>query len=175
MVFFFFFSLFAPGQGGISQHWILTCKSHPLAFLLFLSFSFSFFLKNKKSINNSETQPLPTPLSWFAFHALHPLAGKVITAAVLAIEILVPFLFFATAPFVRALAACLQLSLQLAIALMGNYGFSGLLTSVLCLSLFDDRTLSSALWLFRVQLGEIPPLPDPTSNPPCSPLSPAYR
>ena len=164
-------------------------ESHSIGFLLvnpffFLSclssFPFFFLLlfSQKQKINqsiNSETQPLPTPLSWFVFHALHPLAGKVITAAVLAIEILVPFLFFATAPFVRALAACLQLSLQLAIALMGNYGFSGLLTSVLCLSLFDDRTLSSALWLFRVQLGEIPPLPDPTSNPPCSPLSPAYR
>lgn len=102
----------------------------------------------------SETQPLPTPLAWFAYHALDPLTGKLITAAVLFTEILVPFLFFATAPSVRAFATITQLALQLALALVGNYGFNGLLISVLCLSLLDDRILYPFLWLTGLREGK---------------------
>jgi predicted DCC family thiol-disulfide oxidoreductase YuxK len=89
-----------------------------------------------------ETQPIPTPLAWYASH--FPIwFSKVSTAAVLGIEIFVPLLFVAPRR-VRIVACVLLVSLQALIALTGNYAFFNALTALLCLFLLDDAALA---WL----------------------------
>lgn len=86
-----------------------------------------------------ETQPLPTPLAWFAHH-LPEWWLKASAAAVFVIELVVPFFYFLPRR-PRMMAAWLTIALQVAILLTGNYNFFNLLTLVLCLALFDDRAL----------------------------------
>ncbi len=85
------------------------------------------------------TQPLPTPLAWYA--AQLPswlLMGG--TAAALVIELGSVFLIFLPRR-PRAAAACCVLLLQSLILLTGNYNFFNLLTMLLCVFLFDDAAL----------------------------------
>jgi predicted DCC family thiol-disulfide oxidoreductase YuxK len=85
------------------------------------------------------TQPLPTPLAWYA--AQLPVwllvAG---TAAALIVELGTVFLIFLPRR-PRAVAACCVLLLQTLIVLTGNYNFFNLLTMLLCVFLFDDAAL----------------------------------
>ena len=85
------------------------------------------------------TQPLPTPLAWYAAQLPSWLliAG---TAATLIIEIASVFLIFLPRRL-RAVAACCILLLQSLIVLTGNYNFFNLLTMLLCIFLFDDAAL----------------------------------
>jgi predicted DCC family thiol-disulfide oxidoreductase YuxK len=85
------------------------------------------------------TQPLPTPVAWYAAQ-LPPwlLIGG--TAATLVIELATVFLIFLPRRL-RAVAACCVLLLQSLIALTGNYNFFNLLTMLLCVFLFDDAAL----------------------------------
>jgi len=85
------------------------------------------------------SQPLPTPLAWYAAQlpARLLIAG---TAATLAIELGSVFLIFLPRR-IRAAAACCVLLLQSMIVLTGNYNFFNLLTMLLCLFLFDDAAL----------------------------------
>ena len=83
-----------------------------------------------------ETQPLPTPLAWYA-HNLPLWFHRVTTIVVLAIELVVPPFVFA-GPRWRHCAAWLLVGLQVLIALTGNYAFFGLLTASLALLLVDD-------------------------------------
>ena len=90
-----------------------------------------------------ETQPLPTPLAWYA--AQLPqwiLVGG--TAATLVIEVGVALLIFAPRRL-RAAAAWCVLGFQSLIALTGNYNFFNLLTMLLCVLLFDDAALRTVL------------------------------
>jgi hypothetical protein len=83
-----------------------------------------------------ETQPLPTWIGWW----MHQLPGgfqKLSTLAMFAIELVVPFFFFAPRRL-RITAAALIVALQLAIAATGNYAFFNLLTIALCVLLLDD-------------------------------------
>ena len=85
------------------------------------------------------TQPLPTPLAWYA--AQLPrwlLIGG--TAATLIIELGSVLLIFLPRRL-RAVAACCVLLLQSLIVLTGNYNFFNLLTMLLCVFLFDDVAL----------------------------------
>jgi predicted DCC family thiol-disulfide oxidoreductase YuxK len=86
------------------------------------------------------TQPLPTPLAWYAAQLPR---GLLIggTAATLVIELGCVFLIFLPRR-ARALAACCVLLLQAMIVLTGNYNFFNLLTMLLCIFLFDDAALS---------------------------------
>jgi len=84
-----------------------------------------------------ETQPLPTWIGWLA-HQLPAKIHTVSTAAMFAIELLVPFLIFGPRP-VRLTACGLLAGLQLLIAATGNYGFFNLITLALCLLLLDDQ------------------------------------
>jgi predicted DCC family thiol-disulfide oxidoreductase YuxK len=89
-----------------------------------------------------ETQPLPTPLAWYA-HQLPDgfLHFAVLTA--LGIQLVLPWLvFLPRRP--RFLAAWGFILLQTAIALTGNYHFINLIGLSLCLFLFDDRALEKA-------------------------------
>jgi hypothetical protein len=83
-----------------------------------------------------ETQPLPTPLAWYAFQL--PLwfhQGS--TAFVLLVELVVPLLFFAPNPL-RRLAGWVTVVFQLLILATGNYNFFNILTIALVFWLFLD-------------------------------------
>jgi lipase maturation factor 1 len=82
------------------------------------------------------TQPLPTPLAWFAAQ-LPPEILRAGTAGVLFAECLLPiFLFAPRRP--RHLAAAGLVVLQVLVLLTGNFGFFNLLAIALCLPAFDD-------------------------------------
>jgi hypothetical protein len=86
-----------------------------------------------------ETQPLPTPLAWYAHHLP---AGFLhfATAATLFIELIVPFLI--VAPRRLRIAAFFPLvGLQLLIMLTGNFAFFNWLAIALCVLLLDDDVL----------------------------------
>lgn len=90
-----------------------------------------------------ETQPLPTPLAWYA-HQLPDTALVAAAGLMFAIELVLPFfIFLPRRP--RCLAASAFIAFQLAIIATGNYGFFNLLTIALCLLLFDDRAIGG--WL----------------------------
>jgi len=89
------------------------------------------------------TQPLPTPLAWYAAE-LPQWALRSATAATLVIELGLVFLvFLPRRP--RAALAWAVLLFQLLIVLTGNYSFFNLLTMLLCVFLFDDAALSQVL------------------------------
>src|SRR2546421_3047419 len=92
------------------------------------------------------TQPLPTWPAWYA-HWTPVWAHRAMTLAILAIELLVPWLIFVPERWRRArYVGCALLVLgQLAIALTGNYGFFNLLAIVLCVPLLDDGVLERVL------------------------------
>jgi hypothetical protein len=87
-----------------------------------------------------ETQPLPTPLAWWAHHA--PTAVHRTSCVVMfVIELAVPFLLFAPRRL-RHIGAVLLIALQLGVAVTGNYAFFNFLTIALCIIAIDD-----AFWL----------------------------
>lgn len=90
-----------------------------------------------------ETQPLPTPLGWYAHHAQKKLA-KATTAAVLVLECGAPLLTFGPRA-ARRLGFAALLVLQAAIALTGNFAFFNLLSAAITLWLLDDASLPRAL------------------------------
>jgi hypothetical protein len=105
------------------------------------------------------TQPLPTPLAYYAAHLPH-WALHASTASLFFIELFCPFLFFCR-PAMRHFAGAATVLLQVLIILTGNYAFFNILTIGLCLFLFDDRLLLKLLskksqYVYetrRVQLG----------------------
>jgi predicted DCC family thiol-disulfide oxidoreductase YuxK len=86
------------------------------------------------------TQPLPTPLAWYAAQLPHWLLSAG-TAATLVIEVCSVFLIFMPRRLRAAAAVCVLL-LQIPILLTGNYNFFNLLTMLMCVFLFDDAALS---------------------------------
>jgi hypothetical protein len=90
-----------------------------------------------------ETQPLPTPLAWYA-HQLPDWFQQFSVLATLGIELVLPWLIFLPRQ-PRFAAAWGFLVLQVAITLTGNFHFLNLLTIFLCLFLFDDRALARVL------------------------------
>lgn len=89
------------------------------------------------------TQPLPTPLAWYAAQ-LPDWVLATAAAATLVIELVVVFLIFLPRRLRAAAAWCILL-FQLLIVLTGNYGFFNLLTMALCVLLFDDAALRRLL------------------------------
>ena len=88
------------------------------------------------------TQPLPTPLSWYA-HQLPPSLLRCSVLMTLVIEIPVTLLLVAPIRSARRVGVVMQLLLQVSIALTGNYTFFNLLTASLMLpSWADDRFYS---------------------------------
>jgi predicted DCC family thiol-disulfide oxidoreductase YuxK len=86
-----------------------------------------------------ETQPLPTPLAWYAHH-LPNTFQKFSTAAVFVVELAVPLLFLMPRRL-RVIGAWTTIAFQLLIAATGNYAFFNLLIIVLCVTLLDDQHL----------------------------------
>jgi predicted DCC family thiol-disulfide oxidoreductase YuxK len=101
------------------------------------------------------TQPLPTPLAWYAAH-LAPLVLIFATGATFFVELILPFLIFGPRRL-RFFAAFGILMLQIGIAITGNYNWFNLQTMLLCLPLFDDAALQNLLPQRLVQLLPIQP------------------
>jgi len=83
-----------------------------------------------------ETQPLPTPLAWYAHQQplwMHQFA----CALMFGVELFVPFLVLGPRR-ARLLAFAPLVALQISIAATGNYTFFNLLAIALCLLLLDD-------------------------------------
>lgn len=89
------------------------------------------------------TQPLPTPLAWYAAH-LPSQVLKFATASLFVVELVLPFLIFCPRRL-RFCAAFGILLLQSCILLTGNYNWFNLQTMLLCLLLFDDAALRKCL------------------------------
>jgi len=90
-----------------------------------------------------ETQPLPSPLAWYA----HQLPETLLMAGVFmtfVIELLIPFLIFSPGRF-RHSAGVVFILFQIMIMLTGSYNFFNLLTICLCLFLFDDAAVKRLL------------------------------
>ena len=90
-----------------------------------------------------QTEPLPTPLAWYAHHLPHGVLTA-LALATLVVEIGLPFLIFFPRRL-RFVAASGFLLLQVVILLTGNYAFFNLLTMALCLVLFDDAAIRKVL------------------------------
>ncbi len=86
------------------------------------------------------TQPLPTPLAWYAARLPHAVLTFA-TGSTFAIELGLPFLIF-TPRRLRFCAAAGLLLLQSGILLTGNYNWFNLQTMLLCLPLFDDAAVA---------------------------------
>jgi predicted DCC family thiol-disulfide oxidoreductase YuxK len=89
------------------------------------------------------TQPLPTPLAWYAAR-LPPGLLKVATGATFVVELALPFLIFCPRRS-RLVSAFGILMLQSCILITGNYNWFNLQTMLLCLLLFDDAALRKIL------------------------------
>jgi hypothetical protein len=85
------------------------------------------------------TQPLPTPLAWYAAHLPPPIL-RFATGAAFFVELILPFLIFCPRRL-RFFGAFGILLLQIGILLSGNYNWFNLQTMLLCLLLFDDAAL----------------------------------
>jgi len=90
-----------------------------------------------------ETQPLPSPLAWYA-HQLPDLLLRVATGAVFVIELVVPFFVFLPR-LPRLVAAAGFLLLQGVIMLTGNFNFFNVLTIALCIFLLEDQDMRRLL------------------------------
>jgi predicted DCC family thiol-disulfide oxidoreductase YuxK len=89
------------------------------------------------------TQPLPTPLAWYA--AQLPLGVlKFAVGATFVVELGLPFLIFCPRRL-RFFAAFGILLLETSILVTGNYNWFNLQTMLLCLVLFDDAALQKIL------------------------------
>jgi len=91
------------------------------------------------------TQPLPTPLAWFARRYTSSAVRKLGVALTLALE--GPGTLLLIAPFraCRHVGATAQIVLQVAIAATGNYTFFNLLTVALMVACYDDAGLPRLL------------------------------
>ncbi|GIW71490.1 MAG: membrane protein [Planctomycetota bacterium] len=92
-----------------------------------------------------ETQPLPSPLSWYAHH-LPRCWHRLETFATLVLELVVPLGMFAPQPWRGMAAATIALFMCLVMA-TGNYGFFNLQTIVLMAPLIDDASYAQVLGL----------------------------
>ena len=89
------------------------------------------------------TQPLPTPLAWYAAHLPTALL-RFATGGLFLVELVLPFLIFCP----RRLRFCAGLGillLQCCILITGNYNWFNLQTMLLCLLLFDDAAFQKCL------------------------------
>ena len=96
------------------------------------------------------TQPLPTPLGWYAAH-LPPGVLRFLTGGTFFIELILPFLIFCPRRL-RFFAAFGILLLQCCILITGNYNWFNLQCMLLCLLLFDDAALQKILPRHLVRL-----------------------
>ncbi len=165
----FYLSLFYAGQDFMTFQWdTLLLEAGFLGLILSLStktgiwlirwllFRFMFLSGSVKLLSGDptwanlsalsyhfQTQPLPTPLGWYAHHI--PAGGLVFaTAMTFVVELGLPFLIFFPRR-VRFGAGFGFLLLETLIFLTGNYNFFNILTMLLCLPLFDDAAIYAVI------------------------------
>ena len=169
LLYLLYLSLFYAGQDFMAFQWdLLLLEAGFLALLLSISrgigvwllrwllFRFMFLSGAVKLLSGDpawanlsalfyhfQTQPLPTPIAWYAHHLPHGVLMAA-TAATFVIELMLPFFIFFPRRL-RFVAAIGFLILQTGISLTGNYNFFNLLTMALCLVLFDDAALHKVL------------------------------
>jgi len=169
LLYVLYLSLFYAGQIFMGYQWdVLLLESGLLVILLsiaikpgiwllrWLLFRFMFLSGSVKLLSRDptwanlsalsyhfETQPLPTPLAWYADHLPRSVL-RASTAATFFIELALPFLIFCPRRL-RFVAAFGFLLLETLILLTGNYTFFNLLAMALCLVLFDDAALRKVL------------------------------
>jgi hypothetical protein len=103
-----------------------------------------------------ETQPMPNPLSWYVHHLpdrFHR-AGVVVNHAV---ELEIPFLYFAPQPY-ASIAGAITILFMGWLMLSGNFAFLNALTMVLAVSTFDDDVITAVL---PVSSPSVAPVPTP--------------
>ena len=86
-----------------------------------------------------QTQPIPTPLAWYA-HQAPVWFQKLSCGVVFFVELVIPFLVLGPRRF-RAAALPFLVGLQVLILLTGNYAFFNWLALALCMFLIDDSRL----------------------------------
>jgi len=164
-----YLSLFYAGQTFMGFQWdVLLLESGFLALFLsmatkpgiwmlrWLLFRFMFLSGSVKLLSGDptwanlsalsyyfQTQPLPTPLAWYAHHLPQGVLTAS-TAATFVIELGLPFLIFGPRRL-RFVSAFGILLLEVLIFLTGNYAFFNLLAMALCLVLFDEAALRKVL------------------------------
>ncbi len=169
LLYILYLSLLYAGQTFMSYQWdtflleagflalLLSFRTTPGIWLLrWLLFRFMFMSGAVKLLSGDPnwwnltalsyhflTQPLPTPLAWYAAH-LSPTTLSIATGSTFVVELLLPFLIFCPRRL-RFLAACGILLLQSCILITGNYNWFNLQTMLLCLPLFDDAALEKLL------------------------------
>src|SRR6202035_543184 len=89
------------------------------------------------------TQPLPTPLAWYAAH-LPPSVLRFATGGLFVVELALPFLIFCPRRL-RFFAAFGIMLLQSCILITGNYNWLNLQILLLRLLLFDEAALQRIL------------------------------
>ena len=160
-LFMLYLSLTSAGQDFLSFQWdlllvetgflaIFLGRSHLVIWLFrWLLFRLMFLSGSVKLLSHDsawrdlsamrfhyETQPLPTPLAWYAFQ-LPFWFQRATTVFVFVVELSIPFLVFAPRRL-RIFGAWCLLGFQALIFLTGNYAFFNVLAMALCLFLFDD-------------------------------------
>jgi hypothetical protein len=169
LLFVLYLSLLYGGQVFMSYQWdaflleagflaLLLCfaKAPGLWLLRWLLFRFMFMSGAVKLLSADPnwwnlsalsyhffSQPLPTPLAWYAAH-LPPPVLRVLTGGLFFVELILPFLIFCPRRL-RFFGAFGILLLQSCIFLTGNYNWFNLQTMLLCLLLFDDAALQKIL------------------------------
>lgn len=141
--------------GFVTIPFALITPAPPLLFFLLWFLLFRFFFASgytKLAIGSRdwrtltalehhfETQPLPTPLSYY-IHQYAKLLSKPFVIGVYIVEIFVPFLIFFPEPM-RHIAFWTLVIFQCFIIMTGNYAFFNLLSIALTLSLLEDSFLS---------------------------------
>ena len=180
LLFALYLSLFYAGQVFMSYQWdlfllemgfaalLLSFATTPGIFLLrWLMFRFMFMSGVVKLLSGDLrwwnltaldyhflTQPLPTPLAWYAAQLPGGLLAFA-TGAMFFVELVLPFFIFAPRRL-RFIAAFGFLLLEFCILITGNYNWFNLQTMLLCLPLFDDAALRKIL---PARLAELKPRP----------------
>jgi predicted DCC family thiol-disulfide oxidoreductase YuxK len=169
LLFVLYLSLFYGGQEFMSYQWdtyllesgflalLMSCSRTAGRWLLrWLLFRFMFMSGMVKLLSGDPnwwhlsaldyhffTQPLPTPLAWYAAHCPLGLL-RFATGGMFVIELALPFLVFCPRRL-RFVAAIGFLLLQSFILITGNYNWFNLQTMLLCLLLFDDAAIVTLL------------------------------
>jgi predicted DCC family thiol-disulfide oxidoreductase YuxK len=165
LMYVLYLSLLYGGQAFMTYQWdiflveagflalVMSISQRPGIWLLrFLLFRFMFMSGVVKLLSGDPnwanlsalsyhflTQPLPTPLAWYAGQLPAPFL-VFLTASMFVIELVLPFFIFLPRRL-RFVAGFGFLLLQVSISLTGNYNFFNLQTMVLTLLLFDDAAL----------------------------------